>query len=84
METGLIAFLIVGLVAGWLAGLILRDSGMGIVKNLIVGVIGAYVGGYLFRALGIHAGGLVGSLVMATVGAMVLLAAIGLLRRASK
>ena len=84
METGLIGFLVIGLVAGWLAGLILRDSGMGILKNLVVGVIGAYLGGYLFSALNIRAGGLVGHLVMATVGAVVLLFAIGLMRRASK
>ena len=79
---GLIGFLIVGLLAGWLAGLILRDEGMGIFRNLVVGVIGAYLGGYLFDVLGIPAGGLLGSLVMATVGAILLLFLIGLMRRA--
>ena len=73
METSLVGFLLIGLAAGWLAGMILRDRGMGLLKNLVVGVIGAYVGGYLSNALGIRAGGLVGDLVMATIGAVVLL-----------
>ncbi len=77
-------FCSLGLVAGWLAGLILHDSGTGIFRNLVVGVIGAYLGGYVFGTLGIQAGGLIGRLVMATVGAMVLLFAVGLMRGLTK
>jgi uncharacterized membrane protein YeaQ/YmgE (transglycosylase-associated protein family) len=80
--TGLLLFLLIGVVAGWLAGRLLRGGGLGLVGNLIVGVIGAFIGGWLFSALGVSIGGLIGSLVMATVGAMVLLFLIGLPRRA--
>ncbi len=77
----LIAFLIIGLVAGWLAGLIMKGRGMGILVNLVVGVVGAFLGGFLFQQLGLSAHGFVGSLVMATIGAVVLLFIVKLLRR---
>ena len=79
--TGLIMFLIIGAVAGWLAGKLMKGGGFGLVGNIVVGVIGAFVGGYLFSALGIEAGGLIGSLVTATVGALVLLWIVGLLKK---
>ena len=79
--TGLIMFLIIGAVAGWLAGKLMKGGGFGLVGNIVVGVIGAFVGGYLFSALGIAAGGLIGSLVTATVGALVLLWIVGLLKK---
>ncbi len=66
-------FLLIGLVAGWLAGLILKGSGYGWIGDLVVGVIGAFVGGFLFRLLGISAVNLIGQLISATVGAVVLL-----------
>jgi uncharacterized membrane protein YeaQ/YmgE (transglycosylase-associated protein family) len=66
-------FLIIGVVAGWLAGKITRGHGFGLVGNLVVGIIGALVGGFLFRVIGIASYGLIGSLVTATVGAVVLL-----------
>ncbi|NND72811.1 MAG: GlsB/YeaQ/YmgE family stress response membrane protein [Rhodothermales bacterium] len=69
----LIGFLIIGGVAGWLAGQVMRDGGMGVVKNVLVGVVGAFIGGFVFSILGISAGGVVGSLVTATVGAILLL-----------
>ena len=56
-------------------------GGFGLVGNIVVGVIGAFIGGYLFSALGIAAGGLIGSLVTATVGALVLLWVVGLLKK---
>ena len=59
--TGLIMFLIIGAVAGWLAGKLMKGGGFGLVGNIVVGVIGAFIGGYLFGALGIAAGGLIGS-----------------------
>ncbi len=71
--TSLIWFLLIGLCAGFLAGMLFKGSGFGLVGNLIIGVIGALLGGWLFGLLGITAGGLLGALVMATVGAIALL-----------
>jgi uncharacterized membrane protein YeaQ/YmgE (transglycosylase-associated protein family) len=69
----LLYFIIVGLVAGWMAGKIIKGRGFGLVGNLIVGVVGAILGAYIFEFLGIAASGLIGSLIMALVGAVVLL-----------
>lgn len=66
-------FLIIGLVAGWLAGQIMKGRGFGLVGNLIVGVVGAILGGMLFGMLGLSASGTIGSLVTATIGAILLL-----------
>jgi uncharacterized membrane protein YeaQ/YmgE (transglycosylase-associated protein family) len=78
----LIVFLVIGGVAGWLAGLILKSGGFGVVGNIVIGVIGAVLGGWLFGVLGISVGGQwVGALVTAVVGAVVLLLAIGLIRK---
>jgi uncharacterized membrane protein YeaQ/YmgE (transglycosylase-associated protein family) len=70
----LIWFLLVGLVAGWLAGKIMKGSGYGVIGDLVLGVIGAIVGGFLFRLVGIAAYGLIGSIIVATIGAIVLVA----------
>ena len=70
---GIIYLLLVGLCAGWLAGQITKGGSFGLENNLIVGVIGAVLGGVLFRLIGLHAYGLVGQLVIATVGSLVLL-----------
>lgn len=78
---GVIWFLIIGLIAGWLAGKIMRGGGFGFGGNLAVGVLGALIGGFLFRLLGLAAYGLVGSLVTATVGAIVLLWIVSMVRR---
>jgi uncharacterized membrane protein YeaQ/YmgE (transglycosylase-associated protein family) len=76
-------FLIIGLVAGWLAGVLMKGGGFGMVGDLVVGVIGAVLGGWLFGALGLSAGGgLIGSLVVATIGAVVLLFLVRLIKRA--
>ena len=74
-------FLIVGAVAGFLAGKIMKGEGFGLFGNLVVGVIGAILGGWLFGLLGITVGGLVGALVMALVGACVLLWLVGLIKK---
>jgi uncharacterized membrane protein YeaQ/YmgE (transglycosylase-associated protein family) len=74
-------FLLIGVIAGWLAGQVTKGRGFGLVGNLIVGVIGALLGGFLFDLLGIAAGGLVGSLITALVGAIVLLFLIGLVKK---
>jgi uncharacterized membrane protein YeaQ/YmgE (transglycosylase-associated protein family) len=76
-------FLIVGLVAGWLAGTLVKGGGFGLVGDLIVGVVGAFVGGFLFSTFGVSAGGgLIGSIVVATIGAVVLLFVVRLIKRA--
>ena len=66
-------FLIVGALAGWLAGKLTRGHGFGLVGDLVIGILGALVGGFLFRLLGVISFGFIGSLVSATVGAVVLL-----------
>ena len=66
-------FLIVGALAGWLAGKLTRGRGFGLVGNLVVGILGALVGGFLFRLLGVVSYGFIGSLATATVGALLLL-----------
>lgn len=66
----IVYFLLIGLAAGWLAGLFVKGGGFGLVGDLIVGVIGAVFGGFLFSLLGIVAVGAVGDLVCATVGAI--------------
>lgn len=66
-------FLIIGGIAGWIAGEIVRGNGFGIVGNIVVGIVGAVIGGLLFDFLDVGAYGLVGSLVMAVIGAVILL-----------
>jgi uncharacterized membrane protein YeaQ/YmgE (transglycosylase-associated protein family) len=81
--TSLIWFLLIGLIAGWLAGQIMRGGGFGLVGDMIVGVIGALLGGWLFGVLGISAGGsLIGSIITAFVGAIILIALLRVIRRA--
>lgn len=80
--TSLIIFLAIGAVAGWLAGLLVKGYGFGLLGNIVIGIIGAFVGGFLASVLGLSASGLVGSIVLATVGAVVLLFVIGLFKRA--
>ena len=75
-------FLLIGLCAGWLAGQIVKGRGFGLVGNLAVGVIGALLGGFLFGLLGVAAVSTLGSLISATVGAVVLLGLIQVIKRA--
>lgn len=74
-------FLIIGGVAGWLAGLVMKGKGMGLLVNIIVGCIGAVIGGFVFDLLGIYTGSLVGALVMAFIGAVILLYLIKLIKK---
>jgi uncharacterized membrane protein YeaQ/YmgE (transglycosylase-associated protein family) len=74
-------FLLIGLAAGWLAGMILKGSGLGLIGDLVVGVIGALLGAFLLGLLGIYTAGLLGSLVTATVGALVLLLLLRCMKR---
>jgi uncharacterized membrane protein YeaQ/YmgE (transglycosylase-associated protein family) len=80
--TELIWFLLIGLIAGWLAGQVMKGGGFGVIGDMIVGVIGAFLGGWLFGMLGISAGGLIGSLITAFVGAVILIFLLRLIRRA--
>jgi uncharacterized membrane protein YeaQ/YmgE (transglycosylase-associated protein family) len=75
-------FILIGLVAGWLAGLLVKGGGFGAIGDIVLGVLGALVGGVLFRALGASAGGgPLGSIVVATIGAVVLILAVRLIKR---
>ena len=76
-------FLLVGLIAGWLAGVLVKGGGFGIIGDIIVGVLGALIGGFLFTKLGVSAGGgLIGSIIVATIGAVILIFILRLIRRA--
>ena len=80
---GLIWFLIIGAIAGWLAGLLMKGRGFGILGDIVVGIVGAVLGGWLFGVLGISAGGgLAGSLIVAFIGAVILLFLVRLIKRA--
>ena len=70
-------FLLIGLLAGWIAGQIMKGRGFGLVGNLIVGVIGAVLGGFLFGLLGLATVGLIGELIAAVFGAVVLIWLLG-------
>ncbi|MBW0147826.1 GlsB/YeaQ/YmgE family stress response membrane protein [Marinobacter arenosus] len=77
----LILFLIIGGVAGWLAGLIMKGRGFGVLANIGIGIVGSVIGGFLFRLLGLMAQGAVGELVTATVGAVLLLAIVSKIKK---
>jgi uncharacterized membrane protein YeaQ/YmgE (transglycosylase-associated protein family) len=77
----LVMFLLVGIVAGFVAGKIMKGAGFGLLGDLVVGVIGAFIGVWVFGLLGISAGGLLGLLVAAIVGALLLLFLIRLIKR---
>lgn len=80
----ILTILALGAVVGWLAGLIVRGGGFGLIVNIVVGILGAFVGKYLFAKLGITVGsGLTATLVSATAGAVVLVVIISLIRKLS-
>jgi uncharacterized membrane protein YeaQ/YmgE (transglycosylase-associated protein family) len=79
----LIIFLIVGAIAGWLAGMIVRGMGFGLIGNIIVGIVGAFIAGWLLPRIGISiGGGFVRDIINAVIGAVILLLIIGLIKRA--
>jgi uncharacterized membrane protein YeaQ/YmgE (transglycosylase-associated protein family) len=80
--TNLIYFLLIGLVAGWLAGKVMKGSGYGLIGDLVIGVVGAFLGGWIFGLLHIAAGGLIGLLVTAFVGAVVLVWLLRMIKKA--
>jgi uncharacterized membrane protein YeaQ/YmgE (transglycosylase-associated protein family) len=78
----LIIMLIVGAIAGWLAGQIVRGFGFGLIWNMVIGIVGAFIGVWLLRQLGFMPfAGFVGSIVNATIGAVILLVIVGFIRR---
>ena len=79
--TGLILFLLIGALAGWLAGVITKGSGFGIIGNILVGIVGAFLGGFCFRLLGIVAFGLLGQLIFAVLGALLFLWLLSFIRK---
>jgi uncharacterized membrane protein YeaQ/YmgE (transglycosylase-associated protein family) len=78
----LLWMLIIGAIAGWLAGTLVKGRGFGLIVDIIVGIVGAVIGGWLFGKLGIGPGGLMMSLASATVGAVILLVIIKAIRKA--
>ena len=74
-------FLIVGVIAGWLAGLLVKGGGFGLIGDLVVGIIGALIGGLLFGG-GLLGGGVLGSILVATIGAVILLVVLRVIKRA--
>jgi uncharacterized membrane protein YeaQ/YmgE (transglycosylase-associated protein family) len=79
----LIILIIVGAIAGWLAGLIVKGVGFGLIGNIIVGIVGAFIGSWVLGALHIMiGGGFIAAIINATIGAVILLFSIGLVKRA--
>ena len=72
---GILAWLIVGLIAGWGAGKVMKGGGYGVVMDIVLGILGGLLGGWLFGMLGIwHGGGMIGSIIVAFIGAVILVA----------
>ena len=79
----ILVFLIVGAIAGWLAGLIVSGFGFGLIGNIVVGIVGAFIAGFVFPAIGISLGsGIIAAIVHATIGAVILLVLIKVIKRA--
>ncbi|MER9297541.1 GlsB/YeaQ/YmgE family stress response membrane protein [Mesorhizobium sp. M0621] len=79
----LLVFIIIGAIAGWLAGLIVSGFGFGLIGNIIVGIVGAFIAGWLFPRIGLSiGGGILASIIHATIGAIILLVLVKVLKRA--
>ena len=79
----IIVWLIVGAIAGWLAGLIVKGGGFGLLGNIVLGIIGAVVAGWLLPTLGVHLGaGIIGAIIDSVIGGVVVLVIISLIKRA--
>lgn len=79
----LVIFLLVGAIAGWLAGLIVKGFSFGLIGNIVIGIVGAFIAGLIFPAIGFGlGGGILASIVHATIGAVTVLVIIGALKRA--
>jgi len=82
MIGNLIWWVIVGLIAGWAAGRIMKGGGYGVVMDIVLGIVGAVVGGWLLGLLGVQAGGLIGTIIVAIIGAVVLIWLSRMIKRA--
>ena len=82
MITNLIWWLVVGLIAGWAAGKIMKGGGYGTVMDIVLGIIGAVVGGWVMSIVGINAGGFIGTILVAILGAVILIWITRLLKKA--
>ncbi len=81
---GLIIWLVIGAIAGWLAGLIMKGYGFGLAGNIVVGIIGAFIAGWLLPRIGfVLVGGIVAEIVNAVIGAVILLLVIGFFKKAT-
>ncbi len=79
----LIIWLLVGAIAGWLAGVIVKGHGFGLVGNIVVGIVGAFLAGWLFPMMGLSIGSpILGAIIYGTIGAVILLVLVGLIKRA--
>ena len=79
---GLLYWIIVGLIAGFLAGKVMKGGGYGVLMDIVLGMLGAIVGGWLFGMLGMSAGGLIGGILVAVIGAVILLWLTRMLKKA--
>lgn len=80
---GIIAWLIIGAIAGWLAGTFVKGGGFGLIGDIVVGIVGAFIGGWLAGVLGISIGsGFIASIVIATIGAAILILILRMIKRA--
>jgi uncharacterized membrane protein YeaQ/YmgE (transglycosylase-associated protein family) len=83
MFGGLLWWIIVGLIAGFLAGKVMRGGGFGVLMDIVIGMVGAIIGGWVFGLLGVYPGfGLIGSILVAFVGACILLWLVRLIKKA--
>ena len=80
----LIAWIIIGVVAGWLAGLLVKGGGFGLIGDIVVGIVGAFIAGWLFPQIGVplFGGDVIGAIIDAFIGAVILLVIIRLIKRA--
>ena len=78
----IILTLVIGILAGWLAGVIMKGGGYGILGDLILGIVGAYIGAWILDILGLSTYGLIGYLIMSILGAVVLVAFIRVIKKA--
>lgn len=80
---GILAWIVVGLIAGWLAGQVMKGGGYGMVADIILGLLGGVLGGWIFEKLGVSTGGgMIGSIIVAFIGAVILVGITRLLKRA--
>ncbi len=78
----ILVFLLIGAIAGWLAGLVVRGGGFGLLGNIVVGIVGAFISGWLLPGLNLGLTGIIGSIIYAAIGAIILLLIILVIKRA--